>query len=160
MKMKCYMFMGIVGLALFSGCQMPTSYEMSVSLVPTATQADPNAPAAKPVDPLDVLIATEKIAVKAGLKPYSTANDEASLLDIADSDLSDSADADVIKVTEWKHPDLPVYLTVTRKNDEILILLSGTPDASGKMDADTARLYKNIATQLSEKLADYGIQIR
>jgi len=150
------LFWGAATLCWLTGCVESTSYETSVSLLPTVIEnTDPNtAPIVRePVDPLDVRAAVEKIAGKAGLKPYLTGDEEASLLDIADSDLSDQT-TDTINVIEWKHPDLPVYLTLTRKNEEVLILLHHTPDASGKSNPDAAKLHKSIEKQLVKAVAE------
>lgn len=149
---KIYLFLILVScLLLLPGCQTAATFETSVSLVPEVVEnGDPNVPTSEPPDPLDVLIAVEKIAGKAGLKPYSTGQDETSLLDIADSDLMEDSQSDTVNVTEWKHPDLPVYLTVTRKTEEILILLNQAPDASGKLDPDAQKLFDSIRKQLTE----------
>ena len=155
MKMNFYLSLIIAGMVvLFSGCQSPTMFETSVSLLPVTIESeDPNTPPVQvePPDPLAVLIAVEKIAGKAGLKPYTSTYEEVSLLDMADSDdLLDDANRGTINVSEWKHPELPVYLTVTRKDEEILILLNHTPDAAGKPDTDAVKLFKAIGKQLSE----------
>ena len=154
MNTKLYILVIIMtGLIFLPGCLESTSYERSVSLLPPMIEnADPNIPAPEPIDPLDVLIAAEKIAGKAGLKPYAAGDDEASLLDIADSDLLDDTNGGKINVTEWKHPELPVYLTVTRKSEEVLILLNHTPDATGKPDPAAKKLFEFIQKQLAEKL--------
>ena len=144
----------MAGVAMFCGCQAPTMFETSVSLLPVTIESeDPNTPPVQvePPNALDVLIAVEKIAGKAGLKPYTSSYEEVSLLDIADSDdLLDDANSDTINVSEWKHPELPVYLTVTRKDEEILILLNHTPDAAGKPNSDAVKLFKAIGKQLAK----------
>ncbi len=149
MNTKIYLLLIIAGIILFlSGCLEPTSYERSVSLLPAVIEGvDPNMP--EP-DPLDVLAAAEKIAGKAGLKPYTASHEEVSLLDIADSGLLGETHSDEINVTEWKHPDLAVYLTVTRKPEEILILLNHTPDAAGKPNRPAQKLFESIQKQLAE----------
>ena len=160
LNIKSFLVFSLTGLLPLCGCLETMSYERSILLLPPAMEnADSNNPPPEPVDPLDVLAAVEKIAAKAGLKPYTTGDEEASLLDIADSDLSGNANTDTINVTEWKHPDLPVYLTVTRKSDEILILLNHTPDASGKPDPDAVKLYKMIEKQLTVALAELRLPI-
>lgn len=150
MNTKLYILAITIATLLFlPGCQAPTTFETSISLLPAEIEnADPNIPVPQPPDPLDILIAVEKIAGKAGLQPYTAGDDEASLLDIADSDLADDANNDKMNVTEWKHPDLPVYLTVTRKSDEILILLNHTPDASGKPNPAAQKLFESVQKQL------------
>ena len=149
------LFIILAGTAFLCGCQAPTTFETSVSLLPAAVEnVDPDAAPGEPVDPLDVLIAVEKIAGKAGLKPYRTAEDEASLLDIADSDLLDDTNSDTINVTEWKHPELGVYLTVTRKPEEILILLNHSPDASGKPNRAAQKLFDSLQKQLTEMIVN------
>ena len=144
----------MAGVAMFCGCQAPTMFETSVSLLPVTIESeDPNTPPVQvePPDALDVLVAVEKIAGKAGLKPYTSSYEEVSLLDMADSDdLLDDANTNTINVSEWKHPELPVYLTVTRKPEEILILLNHTPEAGGKANSDAVKLFKAIGKQLSE----------
>ena len=155
MKTNIYLLIIIAaGLLLFSGCLESTSYERSVSLLPAVVEgADPNIPAAEPVEPLDVLSAVEKIAGKAGLKPYTSSYEEVSLLDMADTDdLLGDANSDTINVSEWKHPELPVYLTITRKPDEILILLNHTPEAAGKPNSDAVKLFNAIQKQLSQTI--------
>jgi hypothetical protein len=142
--------MGLAAICLLSGCQTATSFETSVSLTSPPIENDPNVPAPKPVDPLDVLIALEKIAADSGLEPSTAGEDEASLLDIADSDLSENSDPGIIHVTEWKHPELPVYLTVTRKSEEILILLHQTLDADGQTNPDAAKQFIAIQKQLEK----------
>lgn len=152
MKTKIYRLLAITfGILLLSGCQMPTTFETSISLLPSEVEtADPNVPIPEPVDPLDVLIAVEKVAGKAGLELYTADDDEMSLLDIADSDLLDNTNHSKMNVTEWKHPGLPVYLTVTRKSEEILILLNHTPDERGKPNPDAQKLFETIQKQLAE----------
>ena len=145
------LFIIVSSAVLLSGCQAPTTFETSISLLPPEVEtADPNIPAPEPVDPLDVLIAVEKIASKAGLEPYTAGDDEAFLLDIADTDLLDESGSSSMNVTEWKHPNLPVYLTVTRKNEEILLLLNHTPDETGKPNPDAKKLFEVIQKQLTE----------
>ena len=154
MDIKILLLIIVSSFLFLAGCQAPTTFEKSISLLPPEVEiADPNVPAPEPVDPLDVLAAVEKIAGNAGLQPYTTGNDEASLLDIADSELLDDMNGSK-NVTEWKHPNLPVYLTITRKNEEILLLLNHTPDASGKPNSDAVKLYETIEKQLSQYLTD------
>ncbi|MBL7215206.1 MAG: hypothetical protein ISS71_05965 [Phycisphaerae bacterium] len=152
MNKKIHILLIIAGVILFlCGCLESTSYERSISLLPPAMEnTDPNIPPAEPVDPLDMLAAVEKIAGKAGLKPYTATSDEISLLDIADADLLDDTNSGKMNVTEWKHPELPVYLTVTRKTEEILILLNHTPDATGKPNRPAQKLFEAIQKQLLE----------
>ena len=142
----------IVMCLFFVGCNPSYSTERVVSLVPVEND-DPNAIPAEPVDPLDVLIAVEKIAATNGLEMYETDDDEASLLDIADSDdLLDEGTSGTINVTHWRHPDLAVYLTVTRNPDDILLLLSHTPGEDGKPNPAAKKLYKILNKQLSTQL--------
>ncbi len=152
----------MLSVCLLAGCQTTsTSFETSVPLTLAGVEkADPNTPAPDPVDPLDVLIAVEKVASKAKLLPYADEDDAASLLDIADSDLSDDTAAGIINQTEWKHPDLPVYLTVTRKSEEILILLNRIPDPDDKTETQAVKLYRMIEKQLSDSLVNYEPTIR
>lgn len=157
-----WMMAVLLSVCLLAGCQTTsTSFETAVPLTPADLAiADPNTPAPDPVDPLDVLITVEKIAVKAKLLPYADEDDAASLLDIADSDLSGDTAAGIINQTEWKHPDLPIYLTVTRKSGEILILLNRIPDLDGQTETQSVKLYRTIEKQLSDSLAAYGPEIR
>lgn len=144
------LFIIMTGVVFLSGCQTPTTYEHAISLqLPPVEAVDPNAPAPKPIDPLDVLAAVETIAGQAGLKPYTAPEDETSLLDIADSDLGNDTN-DRKNVTEWKHPELPVYLTVIRKSDEVLILLNHTPEKTGKSNPAAKKLFDSIQKQLTE----------
>ena len=145
-----------VGLLFLSGCQTPTTFQHVISLhIPPAGYTDPNVPEAKPIDPLDILSAIEKTAGKTGLKPYTTNADEASLLDIADSDLTDDMNNGKMNVTEWKHPELPVYLTITRKAEEILILLNHTSDTAGKPNPAAQKLFESIQKQLKEMIENW-----
>ncbi len=144
----------IITCLLFAGCNPSYSTERVISLVPAVDEtADPNAVAAEPVDPLDVLIVVEKIAAANGLEMYQTADEEASLLDIADSDdLLDADDSGTINVTHWRHPELPVYLTVTRNPDDILLLLNHTPNEAGKPTPEAKKLYETLGEQLNAQL--------
>jgi len=154
MKPKLYLsLIAVFGLLFLSGCQRPTTFQHAISLhMPPPTEGcDPNMPAPEPIDPLDILSAIEKVAGKSGLKPYTASADEASLLDIADSDLLDDTSTSQ-NTTEWKHPDLAVYLTVIRKPDEILILLNHTPDEIGKTNPDAQKLFAMTEKQLAEMI--------
>jgi hypothetical protein len=143
------------GLLWLWGCQAPRSFETSVSLLPpTMEDAALNTAAPEPTDPLEVPAAVETIAAKAGLKPYTTGEEETTLLDMADADLLGGAATPSLNITEYKHPELPVYLTVTRKPEEILILLNYTPDANGKINPEVEKLFKSIRKQLIEITED------
>lgn len=143
------------GLLWFWGCQSPRSFETSVSLLPPAVEGnETDASLTEPVEPLEMPAIVEKIAANAGLKPYTTGEEETSLLDMADADLLGSAGTSSLNVTEYKHPELTVYLTVTRKPEEVIILLNHTPDASGKINPDAEKLFKSIRKQLIEITED------
>ncbi len=135
------------------GCQPSYSTEMNISLTAPeiAESADPDTPAPQPIDPLDVLAAVEKIAGSNGLERYTPDDIETSLLDIADTDnlLDDSPTASA-NVTYWKHTELPVYLTITRNPEDILLLLSHTPDEKGKPNPEAKKLYQTLQKQLAE----------
>ncbi len=148
MNTKNIILLFSTGLLMLSGCQVSTSYETSIPLVVEST--DPNVPPER-IDPLSVLAAVEKVAAKANMKPYTPSYEEVSLLDMADTDdLLDDVGESAINISEWKRPDLPVYLTVTRNRDEILILLNHTPDEAGKVNPDAQKLFESIQKQLTD----------
>lgn len=143
----------LIILTIVSGCQPSYSTEMVISLSPKNVDMEPDAPTAESLDPLDVLVVVEKIAAANSLKIYETDNDEKSLLDIADSDdLMDESSSKTVNITYWQHPNLPVYLTVTRNPNEILLLLNHTPDESGKASPEAKKLYDTLNTELHKKL--------
>ena len=103
------------GLLLFSGCQPSYSTEMSISLQPAATDKA-SAEQSKPVNALDTLVVVEKIVAANNLKRYTPDTTETFLLDLADTDdLMEDGNSTMTNTTHYKHPDLPVYLSVTPK---------------------------------------------
>lgn len=160
MTKKCkYLLFVLLALCVLSvpGCQPSYSTEMTISLTPPVMDeaADPNTPVPELVDPLDILAEVEKIAAANDLEHYSPDDVETSLLDIADTDdlLADNPTA-AANITHWKHTELPVYLTVTRNPEDILLLISHTPDENGKPNPDAKKLYQTLQKQLADQLTN------
>jgi hypothetical protein len=140
MNIRFFILPAIASAVLFiSGCQPSYSAEMSIPL----GAADPQT---RPVNPLDVQAAVEKIAADAGLVPYTAQAAEEDLMSIADDELLNSASAGTSART-WKHPQHPVFLSMTRQAGEIVLLLNCPPDANPL--ADAIKLYKSLQKQLS-----------
>lgn len=129
---------GVLVLLALAGCQESYNAEMSIPL----TAANPQA---RPINPLDVQIAVEKIAGGAGLVPYTAQADEEDLMSVADDELLNGASAASIRT--WKHPQHPVFLSMTRQTGEFILLLN-CPQGSNP-DSDAVKLYKSLENQLS-----------
>ncbi|MCI0498290.1 MAG: hypothetical protein L0Y36_01225 [Planctomycetales bacterium] len=124
-------------LFLFSGCQSSYTIETSIPLAAADAQT-------KPVNPLDAQAAVEKIAAGAGLVPCAADEAEDDLLTLADNELLGAGPA-AASARTWKHPDHPVFLSMTRQSGEILLLLNCAPKAKPR----AVRLYKSLEKQLS-----------
>ena len=129
---------GVLALLALWGCQESYTAEMSIPLAAANPQT-------RPINPLDVQIAVEKIAAGAGLAPYTAQADEEDLMSVADDELLNGASA--ASVRTWKHPRHPVFLSMTRQSGEILLLLNCPQDSNP--DADAVKLYKSLEKQLS-----------
>ncbi|HOK94771.1 MAG TPA: hypothetical protein PK052_05345 [Anaerohalosphaeraceae bacterium] len=124
---------------LLAGCQPSYSAEMSIPLSAADRQT-------LPIQPLDVQAAVEKIAAAAGLVPYTARAEEEDLLSIADSEqLNPAAPADSARL--WKHPEQPVFLSLTRHPGEFVVLANYA--RAGKTDPKAVKVYKALEKQLS-----------
>lgn len=150
--MKIKLNIGLIitaALLLFAGCQPSYSTEMSISLESAVTNETAQTPS-ESVDPIDILVTIGKIARDNGLQMQTPDTDEASLLDMADTEeLLSNPTTQVDNTTHYQHPDLPVFLTVTRNQTEFLLLIHHAPDENGIPNPDAQKLYNTLQEQLT-----------
>ena len=114
--------------------------EVSIPLAGAPAAQEPQ-PAA---DPLDVQIAVEKIVSNAGLKPEAPNAAESDLFSMVDDTIGSPAS----NTRTWKHPEYPLYLSMTPHDGEFVLLLNYA--AEGNADSNAVKVYKYLEEQLSQ----------